>query len=323
MVDRPKKPSALSTTPGPAPQAQVNITHSQSRVSAVLPTGESVEILLYGATIISWKDKSGKEQLWLSESAKLDGSRAIRGGVPLVFPVFGLDSSHIATSKLPQHGFARISRWEFLGKSTSESSTHISGGDDSVKLDFGLSASNLSEASKKAWPYAFGLIYSVTLSRDGLSTSIVVQNDGEQTWEFQTLMHTYFRIKDISKVTVTGLESSSYIDKTASVISTKTSNADPLKIEETTDRVYTPANGPSSPVVISEGGKKKFTIIRDNMSQVVVWNPFKVGVASMGDFSPKDGYKEMICVEAGAVKGWVELGPGETWEGGQLITTSS
>lgn len=87
MVDRPKKPSALSATPGPAPQAQVNITHSHSHVSAVLPTGESVEILLYGATIISWKDKAGKDQLWLSESAKLDGSKAVRGGVPLVFPV--------------------------------------------------------------------------------------------------------------------------------------------------------------------------------------------------------------------------------------------
>jgi len=109
--------------------------------------------------------------------------------------VFGTDSSHTATSKLPQHGFARTSRWEFLGKSTSESSAHSSGGDDSVKLDFGLSASNLSEESKKAWPYAFGLIYSVTLNRDGLSTSIVVQNDGDQAWEFQTLMHTYFRIK--------------------------------------------------------------------------------------------------------------------------------
>ena len=87
MVDRPKKPSALSATPGPAPQAQVNISHSNSRVSAVLPSGESVEILLYGATITSWKDKAGEEKLWLSEKAVMDGSKAVRGGIPLVFPV--------------------------------------------------------------------------------------------------------------------------------------------------------------------------------------------------------------------------------------------
>jgi len=147
----------------------------------------------------------------------------------------------------------------------------------------------------------------------------VVQNDGDQAWEFQTLMHTYFRVKDISAVSVSGLESSSYIDKTTSPISTATSDTEPVVITSTTDRVYTPADGSTSPVTISEGGKKKYSIVRDNMNQVVVWNPFE-GAASIGDFSPKDGYKEMICVEAGAVKGWIELGPGETWEGGQIIT---
>jgi glucose-6-phosphate 1-epimerase len=48
-----------------------------------------VEILLFGATIISWKDSKGAENLWVSEAAKLDGSKAVRGGVPLVFPVRG------------------------------------------------------------------------------------------------------------------------------------------------------------------------------------------------------------------------------------------
>jgi glucose-6-phosphate 1-epimerase len=69
------------------PQAQVNISHGNSRVTAVLPTGESIEILLYGATVISWKNAAGDEKLWLSEAAKLDGSKPVRGGIPLVFPV--------------------------------------------------------------------------------------------------------------------------------------------------------------------------------------------------------------------------------------------
>ncbi len=87
MVDRPNKPAALVSTPGLPEQAQVNISHENSRVSAVLPTGESVEILLYGATVISWKDQNGDEKLWLSDAAKLDGSKAVRGGIPVVFPV--------------------------------------------------------------------------------------------------------------------------------------------------------------------------------------------------------------------------------------------
>lgn len=82
------KPSALTVeSPGLPPQAQVNITHSNARISAVLPTGESVEILLYGATIVSWKNAAGEEKLWLSTAAKTDGTKAVRGGVPLVFPV--------------------------------------------------------------------------------------------------------------------------------------------------------------------------------------------------------------------------------------------
>jgi glucose-6-phosphate 1-epimerase len=196
MVDRPKKPSALNPiSPGLAPQAQINISHSNSRVSAVLPTGEAVEVLLYGATIISWKDATGAEKLWLSEAAKLDGSKPVRGGIPLVFPVFGTAPDHAATAKLPQHGFARNSRWEFLGKSTSESSGTKDGGDSSVKLDFGLSSSNLDESAKNAWGYDFGLIYSVTLGREGLTTSMVVRNEGESAWDFQVLLHSYLRIK--------------------------------------------------------------------------------------------------------------------------------
>ncbi|KAH8650646.1 putative glucose-6-phosphate 1-epimerase [Tricladium varicosporioides] len=322
MVDRPKKPSALSATPGLAPQAQVNISHSNSRVSAVLPTGEAIEILLYGATIISWKDATGAEKLWLSEKAVLDGTKAVRGGIPLVFPVFGTAPDHAATSALPQHGFARTSRWEFLGKSTSESSGSKDGGDSSVKLDFGLSSSNLSDASKKAWPYQFGLIYSVTLGKDGLTTSMVVRNEGEAAWEFQVLMHSYLKIDDISAISITGLESSSYTDKVTDPISTTTSPSGPLTITGKTDRVYTPAGGANAPVTVSEGGKKKFTIGRDNLNEVVVWNPW-VDAKSMADFAPAEGYKNMICVEAGAVKGWQKLEAGETWEGGQVISTAN
>lgn len=88
MVDRPNKPSALASTPQqPLPQASVNIDNDTGRVSAKLPTGESVEVLLHGATVISWKDAAGNEKLWLSEKAVLDGSKPVRGGIPLVFPV--------------------------------------------------------------------------------------------------------------------------------------------------------------------------------------------------------------------------------------------
>ena len=51
-----------------------------------------------------------------------------------------------------------------------------------------------------AWKdYAFGLTYSVTLSREDLATSLEIRNTGETTWEFQTLFHTYLAI-DVGRV---------------------------------------------------------------------------------------------------------------------------
>ena len=86
MVERGKKPSAIPVAAS-EPIPQVDISEDNSRVTATLPTGESVEILLYGATVISWKSAGGNENLFLSEKAHLDGSKAVRGGIPVVFPV--------------------------------------------------------------------------------------------------------------------------------------------------------------------------------------------------------------------------------------------
>jgi glucose-6-phosphate 1-epimerase len=64
-----------------------------------------------------------------------------------------------------------------------------------VKLDFGLYSSNLSAEAKKAWPYDFGIVYSVTLSKEGLQTVINVRNEGTEVFEFQLLLHTYLRVE--------------------------------------------------------------------------------------------------------------------------------
>ncbi|XHG00864.1 hypothetical protein AWENTII_004279 [Aspergillus wentii] len=191
-MDRSNKPSAIGVS---ASLPQPTISLRDNTVEATLPTGESVTVHLYGATVSSWKLANGQEQLFLSEKAHLDGSKPIRGGIPVVFPAFGPPPKDHATSSLPQHGFARNSNWEFLGKSSSESlGKDRKDGDDAVKLDFGLSHGMLSDEFRKAWPYEFGLVYSVTLTKDGLGTSLQVQNKGSQNFDFQVLMHTYLKI---------------------------------------------------------------------------------------------------------------------------------
>ncbi|KAK3341278.1 galactose mutarotase-like domain-containing protein [Lasiosphaeria hispida] len=319
MVERANRPSALASTPALAPQPQVTFSDDNSRVTAVLPTGESVEVLLYGATVISWKSGDGTEKLWLSEAAKLDGTRAVRGGIPLVFPVFGTAPDHAQTAKLPQHGFARTSRWEFLGKSSSESAPGSAAADLSVKLDFGLSSANLDPSARALWPFQFGLIYTVYLNRDSLTTSLVVTNDDDKPFDCQVLLHTYLRVKDITAVEISGLAGASYVDKVDGAKTKTQSSA--LTITGETDRVYSPAG--DAAVIVTEGGAKVFTVTRDNLGNVVVWNPWTDKAAGMADFAPNDGFKNMVCVEPGSVSGWQTLEPGDAFEGAQTITLSS
>ncbi len=96
-----------------------------------------------------------------------------------------------------------------------------------------------------------------------------------------------------------------------------------MTITGETDRVYTPAKGPSGPVAVVEGGKTVYSVVRDNLSDLVVWNPWTDKAAGMSDFAPKDGFKNMICIEAGSVRGWQTLEPGDAFEGAQTITAAA
>jgi glucose-6-phosphate 1-epimerase len=55
------------------------------------------------------------------------------------------------------------------------------------------------------------------------------------------------------------------------------------------------------------------------MQDTVIWNPWKEGAEAIADFEPKDGYKNMVCVEAGAVNGWITLEAQDGFEAGQAL----
>ncbi len=100
---------------------------------------------------------------------------------------------------------------------------------------------------------------------------------------------------------------------------TKTQSGN-VAITGETDRVYSPGTEPQAPVTVREAGRDRFTVVRDNLADVVVWNPWTDKAAGMSDFAPKDGFRKMICIEAGSVSGWQTLEPGDAFEGAQTIT---
>lgn len=123
-------------------------------------------------------------------------------------------------------------------------------------------------------------------------------------------------MQDITKTSITGLLGVSYTDKVLNA-STHTQAEANLTIAGETDRVYSAI--PQSTTSVLVDGKPRYDVVRDNLPDTVVWNPWKEKAAAMSDFGPDDGYKTMVCVEAGAVKQWTTLEGGETWEAGQTI----
>ena len=120
-------------------------------------------------------------------------------------------------------------------------------------------------------------------------------------------------------MSITGLEEAAYIDKVDGAQTKTQSGA--VSITGETDRVYTPAGPPETPVVVrGVGGEEEFRVVRDGLRDVVVWNPWSDKAAAMADFEPKDAWNHMLCVEAGAVRDWTRLEPGETFEGRQTIS---
>ncbi|SGZ51284.1 CIC11C00000000129 [Sungouiella intermedia] len=284
---------------------QVILTHPQNEKT-------TVKILKYGATVISWTE-NGVEQLWLSEGAKLDGSKPVRGGIPLVFPIFGKqkDPNH-ATGKLPQHGFARNSTWEFLGQ-VSESP---------VSVQFGLGPENVDPELYKLWAEGkndFTLILTVTLSEDNLSTKIEVENTGANEFEFNWLFHTYYRVNDVTDALVTNLMDSECYDQL--LAETYNEKAPMLSFHEEFDRIYKNVDSHKQLQIVDKGNVL-LTLDRTNLPDAVVWNPWIKKSEGMGDFQPKTGYKNMLCIEPGNVSSFVKVRKGEKWSAEQKMTPS-
>ncbi|XP_062577784.1 uncharacterized protein LOC134239619 [Saccostrea cucullata] len=240
-----------------------------------------VSVHLHGATIISWKCNA-QEVLFVSKNALFDNKKAIRGGIPLVFPCFG------PWEKGPQHGFARIKRWR------KESEPKQNNG--RASMSFSLEDD---EETRKMWDYRFKLVYNVDLGENDLKLTLTVNNNDSKAFDFTTLMHTYFRCPDIADVRIHGLEGLQYNDKVeGGKVSTEERKI--VSVYKNYDRVYMKCGADKVCVEGLGDGKKSVNLVLSNLPDVVVWNPWEDKAKAMSDFGDEE-YKTMICVEAGSV----------------------
>eukprot|EP01147_Barroeca_monosierra_P009243 gene9243-1525_t len=272
-------------------------------------------IHLHGATLSSWK-VNGEEILFLSEKAVIDGSKPIRGGIPLVFPHFG------TWDKGPSLGFAQSLTWRFHEKE------HVTGSSDYSTC--ALFILEDSEQTRAIWNFKFRLEYLVTLRNHQLETCLKVLNKSQLPFNFEALFHTYLRIPSIKKVEISPLIGTMKIDKLRDNVLTK-EEQDLIGINGEVDSIYvaTPNHITVNNVASSRlptprdhsttHTRRRLSIVKGCLPDIVIWNPWVQGCEKIDDLA-HDSFKHFVCVGAGHVAQTYKLTPGSSWEGGQKMT---
>ncbi|CAH2050806.1 unnamed protein product, partial [Iphiclides podalirius] len=254
---------------------------------------------LFGATVVSWR-VNNQEQLFVSKQAVFDGKRAIRGGIPFVFPQFGQWAFG------PQHGFARVARWH-----VEKMPERLPSGD--VEAIFSLMDDDF---TRSMWHFQFRLTYRLILREKELHFNIGVYNPSKElTFSCQLLLHTYFKVPDVRRCQITGMHGCMFIDKTREgAVYQETREV--VTINEWTDRIY--QNTMQEHIITNVVSGRKMRIQKYNFPDTVIWNPWADYAKEIPDFGD-DEFPNMVCVEAGRVAAPIVLLPGTAFEASQIL----
>jgi glucose-6-phosphate 1-epimerase len=243
--------------------------------------GARAVVTLYGAHLVSWHSADGKERIFCSARSARDGSRAIRGGVPVIFPQFNERGPGM------RHGFARVSDWALLD-SGSEG--------DAAYAVFALEPHDLAPAMAQAWPNDFQLQLRVTVAGDRLAMALDVRNRGAAPFVFSSALHTYHLVDQVADVRIDGVQDG------------------PLAIGDMLDRIFYGIDGRIT--LHSASGATRLE--QRGFTDAVVWNPGAANAAAMVDLED-DEYRRFVCIEPAVIEP-ITLAGGESWRGDYSIT---
>ena len=243
-------------------------------------------IALQGAHVMSFQPKGQREMLWISPKTLFESGKPIRGGIPLCLPWFGPHSE----DKTWLHGFARTRQWTLVGSNTLA--------DGATRLVLELSG----DATLCAlWPHDFLFHLEIVVGKT-LRLEMTVENRGQASAPLAFAFHTYFAVPDVGQAVISGLEGTSFIDKTDN-LARKTQQGD-VTISAMTDRVY--LDVPAKQRIKSEDGA---ITIESPSRCAIVWNAWH-NDKNIGDIG-EGNHVGYVCVERGDVADHaVTLAPG-------------
>jgi D-hexose-6-phosphate mutarotase len=272
---------------------RVTFAHGSGGLPKInITTGRSTaEIYLHGAHVTGFQKGGEPPLLFMSRLSQFVAGKAIRGGVPICLPWFGLREGE------PTHGFVRILSWELVETSASQ--------DGTVTIRQRLPK----DAARPEWS-ALHTEFIVTIS-DQLTMELIAANESaDKRLEIENCLHTYFQVGDINRVSITGLQGAPFNDFAAGAAGMrKVENDAVLRITKETNRVYPDAAGPVE--IHDENLERIIRVEKFNSQSTVVWNPWTTQKLP-DDFDPAE-YRQMVCVESGNLKqNKISLPPGKS-----------
>ena len=260
--------------------------------------GARASIALDGGHVTSWIPANERDnRLFVSTKSGYGPGKAIRGGIPVIFPQFG------SFGPLAQHGFARLCRWDVVESTPDRSNRTL------------LRLIDMDQ-TRSAWPHAFAADLSIVVSGADLTVTMTIRNTDTSPFACAAALHPYFSMRDAFTTRVEGLCGSRYRD---SLLDGKIvmETAPELRITGPLDRIYYDA---PDRLVIRDGGRS-LIIEKTGFTEAVVWNPGAAGTRARSDFAEGEENR-MLCVEAAAIQHPIVLAPGESWTGTQRMTTA-
>ncbi|MBS1956293.1 MAG: D-hexose-6-phosphate mutarotase [Cyanobacteria bacterium SZAS-4] len=255
--------------------------HGAIKATVNTPTC-SAEVYMQGAHLTRWQPANQNPVLFLSERSAFEQGKAIRGGVPLIFPWFGAHKSASDSSvEFPSHGFARTSNdWLLVGAGRSK---------DDFMMTFELTES---EQSRTFGYDNFKVTYKIAVGEE-LELELIVENHSSEAMQIEEAFHTYFAVSNVEKISLIGLVDTEYLDKTDN-FNRKKQIEKVLQFSGETDRPY--LNSESAVQIEDPDWKRKILVDKLNSQSTVIWNPWKEQTAKLSDMEP-NGWQQMVCVE--------------------------
>ena len=232
---------------------------------------------IQGAHLANFSTASGP-LLFLSQSTYFAPGKAIRGGIPVIFPWFGPREGH---PESPMHGLVRSRPWNLSLIDIHEDGTA------QVTFQFSDTAE-----TRSVWPFSFDTTLTFTLS-SSIDISWTVQNTGSEPFTFEQALHPYFPISSIHNISITGLEGITYIDKTDSM-KHKVEGNSPIHFSGETDRLY--INTASSCTVHESAPNPSLVFSKSGSASTVVWNPWEAKAKALADLGDNE-WLTFVCVE--------------------------